>query len=151
MERDAVVAGDPVPVVAVLDAAIAIMEAIDDLESRTADRGTPYRGVRLAGHAATGQVSPGEVLSIRHHGDRSLDDLEMELEDLGVVEFRRSALRSRWGTLSALEGELDGVPFRVRRCPVGQVPLDAGNLRTGRPVPLADLAAIRRVRDGVGT
>ena len=143
---DAAAAGVPGPSAEALDVAIAIMESIEDLESRTADRGIPYRGVRLAGHAATGRIAPGEVVSIRYHGDRDLDDLEYELEDLGAVELRRSAFQSRWGMLSALEGDLDGVPFRVSRCPLGQVPLDAGNLKSGRPITLADLPAVIRLR-----
>jgi hypothetical protein len=143
---EAAAAGAPGPTAEALDVAIAIMEAIEDLESRTADRGIPYRGVRLAGHAATGRIAPGEVVTIRYHGDRDLDDLEPELEDLGVVELRRSSFQSRWGVLSTIEGDLDGVPFRVRRCPLGQVPLDAGQLKSGRPITLADLPAVIRRR-----
>jgi len=148
-EIEAAAAGEPPPAVVGLDVAIAIMEAIDDLESRTADRGVPYRGVRLAGHAAAGRIAPGDVLSIRHHGDRDLDDLEAEVEELGAVDLRRIAFRSRWGVLSTLEGELDGVPFRIRRCPLGQVPMDAGHLKTARPITLADLPTLRRVRASI--
>jgi hypothetical protein len=143
--------GGPSPDAAALDVALAIMEAIEDLESRTADHGIPYRGVRLMGHAASGRIAPGEVISIRHHGDRDLDDLEEELLDLGAMGLRRSGFQSRWGMLSTLEGELDGVPFRLRRCPLGQVPLDAGHLKSGRPITRADLPAIQRLRSAMGS
>lgn len=129
-----------------LEVAIAVMEAIEDLEERTADRGVPFAGVRLAGHAATGRIAPGEPLHLRHHGDRSIDDLARELEDLGAVEIRLGSMSSRWGRLSWVDGVLDGVPIRLRRCPVGQVPLASGNLVTGASVPIADLAEVRRRR-----
>lgn len=131
---------------AVLDVAIAVMEAIEDLEERTADLGIPFAGVRLSGHAATGRPGPGERVHLRYHGDRDADDVARELEDLGATDVRVGAIVTRWGRLSSIEAVLDGVELRIRRCPVGQVPLTAANLVTGGPVPLADLQAAHRLR-----
>lgn len=132
-------------VAAGLEIALAVMEAVEDLEERTADRGIPFAGIRLVGHAATGRLGPGESVHLRHHGDRPADDLAREFEDLGAIELRLASVNTRWGRLSSIEGVLDGLGFRLRRCPVGQVPLDAPHFTTGQPIPTADSAAVERL------
>lgn len=128
-----------------LEVAIAVMESIDDLEERTADRGIPFAGVRLAGHPATGRLAVGEPIHLRHHGDRPAEDLARELEDLGATDLRMTSVETAWGRLASIEAGLDGVEIRLRRCPLGQVPLDAGHLQTRRPLAIADLPTIRRL------
>ena len=73
------------------------------------------------------------------------DDLAREFEDLGAIELRLASVNTRWGRLSSIEGVLDGLGFRLRRCPVGQVPLDAPHFTTGQPIPTADSAAVERL------
>ncbi len=131
-----------------LEIALSVMEAIEDLEERTADRGIPFNGVRLAGHPGTGRLSVGEPIHLRHHGDRPVEDLARELEDLGVIELRLASVGTAWGRLASIEAALDGMEIRLRRCPVGQVPLDAGHLQTRTPLTLADPAAVRRLLAG---
>lgn len=128
-----------------IGAALAIMEAIEDLEERTADRGHCYRGIFLAGRIVGGHQLPEEAIHLRHAGDRNADDLAIELEMLGGLDVRVVGVRTRFGVLRSIEGMLDGWACRIRRCPPGQVPVDTGHLLTARPTPLADLRAVRKL------
>ncbi|MDA0295260.1 MAG: hypothetical protein O3A19_11660 [Planctomycetota bacterium] len=120
-----------------LRSGLEILECLDALEERFADQGSPYLGSRLAGRAARGRIEPEDRLHLRYHGVREIRDLATELEFIDVVEIRFSISRSRFGMLETMQGTLEGVEFDLRRCPPGQVSIDAPNLIRGGDVPLA--------------
>ena len=70
-----------------------------------------------------------------------------ELEAIGVEEVRLGSFRSRFGTLETIEGILEGVEFRVRRCPPNQVAVDAGDLDREGEVALVDAAGLSAIID----
>ena len=48
-----------------------------------------------------------------------------------------------------MHGILEGVEFDLRRCPPGQVAIDAPNLVRGGDVPLAHAGEVTRVIEGL--
>jgi hypothetical protein len=101
-----------------LRSGLEILECLDALEAR-------------------GRIEPEDRLHLRYHGVREIRDLATELEFIDVVEIRFSISRSRFGMLETMQGTLEGVEFDLRRCPPGQVSIDAPNLIRGGDVPLA--------------
>lgn len=71
----------------------------------------------------------------------------MELETIGMEPVRIGSSRSRFGTLETIEGVLEGVAFRLRRCPPSQVPVDAGDLDDGGDVALVDATGLAQIID----
>ncbi len=132
-----------------LRAGMDILECLDSLEDRFADQGSPYLGSRLAGRAARGQIEPEDRLHLRYHGVREIRDLAAELEFIDVVEIRFSITRSRYGMLETMHGILEGVEFDLRRCPPGQILIDAPNLIRGGDVPLASADEVARLIAGM--
>lgn len=134
-----------------LEAALAVMETIDLMESRLADAGTPYRGVRLMGDAAKGRPHLRGRIHLRVHGDRTTEAWADELALLEPQASRTFTSATRYGRLSGLEVTLEGTVVRIHRCPVDQVPLDAGHLFDGSRIRSADLPTVRRLVDATGT
>ena len=134
-----------------LEAALAVMETIDLMESRLADSGTPYRGVRLMGDAARGRPDLRGRVHLRVHGDRSTEAWADELAMLEPQASRSFTSSTRYGRLSGLEVTLDGTLVRLHRCPVNQVPLDGGHLFDGGWIRSVDLQAVRCLVDSRGT
>ena len=132
-----------------LEDTLAVMETIEDLEDRLADDRWIHRGVRVAGRLATGRFDPDAMVHLRQHGDRPLDQLELELMEMGAIEMARRSDRTRFGVISSLEFQFGGGGFRCRRCPPDQVPLESRDLFHGRPVPVLDLEGVRRLIDSL--
>jgi hypothetical protein len=130
-----------------LRVALDLLEAMDLQEERFADDRHVFLGSRLAGRAATGRVDPEDRLHLRHHGDRGIRAIAAELEAIGGEPVRLGSSRSRFGTLETIEGVLEGVEFRIRRCPPNQVPIDAGDLDAGSDVPLVDAVELAQIID----
>ena len=128
-----------------LEDTLAVMETIDDLEDRLADDRWIHRGIRVAGRIATGRFDPEAPVHLRQHGDRPLDQLEAELEQMGAVEPVRRSDRTRFGVISSLEFLFEGGRFRCRRCPPDQVPLEPRDLFHDRPLTVLDLDGLRRL------
>ena len=122
-----------------------LLEAIDLHEERFADDRHVFLGSRLAGRAAMGRIDPEDRIHLRHHGDRDVRAVAAELESIGVEEVRLGSFRSRFGTLETIEGILEGVEFRVRRCPPNQVAVDAGDLDREGEVALVDAAGLAAI------
>lgn len=127
-----------------LRCALDVLETLEDLEERLADDRCIHRGCLLVGRIVTGHHEPGDVLHVRHHGDRPLAELELELHLLEIRESASRSLMTRYGRIGTLEFELDGVGFRVLRCPPAQVPLDDRNLVSGAPVASLDRRSLER-------
>ena len=70
-------------------------------------------------------------------------------EFIDVVEIRFSITRSRYGMLETMHGILEGVEFDLRRCPPGQILIDAPNLIRGGDVPLASADEVARLIAGM--
>ena len=134
-----------------LEDTLAVMETIEDLEDRLADDRWIHRGVRLAGRIASGRFDPDATVHLRQHGDRPLDQLEIELQEMGAIEIVRRSDRTRFGVISSLEFLFEGGDFRCRRCPPDQVPLESRDLFHDRPVPVLDLEGVRRLIDSLGS
>ena len=132
-----------------LEDTLAVMETIEDLEDRLADDRWIHRGVRLAGRIASGRFDPDTTVHLRQHGDRPLDQLEIELQEMGAIEIVRRSDRTRFGVISSLEFLFEGGGFRCRRCPPDQVPLESRDLFHDRPVPMLDLEGVRRLIDSL--
>ena len=132
-----------------LEDTLAVMEAIEDLEVRLADDRWVHRGVRLAGRIASGRFDPDTMVHLRQHGDRPLDQLEIELQEMGAIEMVRRSDRTRFGVISSLEFLYEGAGFRCRRCPPNQVPLESRDLFHDRSVPGLDLEGVRRLIDSL--
>ncbi len=133
-----------------LESGLAVMEAIDLMESRLADAGVPYRGVRLAGEAARGHPDLRGPIHLRVHGDRSVSSWLAEIEMLEPQDIRTFTSTTTFGRLSGFEVTIEGTVVRGHRCPVDQIPIDAENLFKGTRVPLADLTAVRRLVSSMG-
>ena len=133
-----------------LESGLAVMETIDLMESRLADAGVPYRGVRLAGEAARGHPDLRGSIHLRVHGDRSVSSWIAELEMLEPQDIRTFTSTTTFGRLSGFEVTIDGTVVRGHRCPVDQIPLDAGNLFSGTRVHVADLTTVRRLVSAMG-
>ena len=132
-----------------LRSALDILECLDAFEERFADQGRTYLGSRLAGRAARGRIEPEDRIHLRYHGVRNIRDLAAELEFIDVLEIRFSITRSRFGMLETMHGILEGVEFDLRRCPPGQVAIDAPNLVRGGDVPLAHAGEVTRLIEGL--
>ena len=130
-----------------LRVALDLPETMDLHEERFADDRHVYLGSRLAGRAATGRIDPEDRLHLRHHGDRAVRAIAAELESNGIEPLRLGIFRSRFGTLETIEGTLEGVVFRIRRCPPNQIAIDAGDLDGGGEVPLVDASGLARIID----
>ena len=91
-----------------LEDTLAVMETIEDLEDRLADDRWIHRGVRLAGRIASGRFDPDTTVHLRQHGDRPLDQLEIELQEMGAMEIVRRSDRTRFGVISSLEFLFEG-------------------------------------------
>lgn len=124
--------------------ALDVLETLEDLEERLADDRCIHRGSVLVGRIVDGQHEPGDVLHVRHHGDRPISELELELSLLEVREPASRSLMTRYGRIGTLEFELDGFDFRVLRCPPAQIPRGARNLVSGAPVASMDRASLER-------
>ena len=132
------------PRVEPLGTALDILEVLEDLEWRLADDGWIHRGSLLVGRILTDLHASSDVIHIRHHGDRPMVDLELELARLEIRESNVRSLMTRHGRITTLEFELDGHDFRLLRCPPNQVPLGSPNLVSGAALASMDRIGLSR-------
>lgn len=113
-----------------------------------ADRGLEPR-TALVGRAARGQVDADPTCRIRVETTRTDAELADLIVAAGYEEPRFETVDSRFGRLSAIVVDDDGVTHRVMRCPPSmRIPFDR-DLRSGQPIPSLDLEGLRRAIDAL--
>lgn len=133
-----------------------ILERAEELMTLLAHVGAGWGAERcieprlaLVGRAAKGQVDADPTCRIRVETTRTDAELADLIVAAGYEEPRFETVDSRFGRLSAIVVDDDGVTHRVMRCPPSmRIPFDR-DLRSGHPIPSVDLDGLRRAIDAL--